>query len=212
MVCRPKAQREINEVLGVRATVSDRTWVDHKYSCRYGYPNGSFELSVKELSSWPQTLAYFHELGAQMGDPQTLGNLGQGAFRTSGGDVVVRKDWKVLLVDVSGLPSQFGVPPTERDGRGLHGGRPHPGLLGRRLSARPALAVAWSDVERHRSGAEAVRSTEAQTVDLRVGRGDPIISGSGSGSPGGDEAARIRPRGRTHAPAPPTRPRWSAAS
>src|SRR5450755_1412163 len=44
--------------------------------------------------------------------PKALGNLGQGAFRTSSGDVVVRKDWKVLLVDVSGLPSQFGVPPT----------------------------------------------------------------------------------------------------
>jgi hypothetical protein len=112
MVCRPKAQREINEVLGVKATVSDRAWVDHKYSCRYGYPNGSFELSVKELSSWSQTLAYFHGLGSQLGGPQTLGNLGQGAFRTSGGDVAVRKDWKVLLVDVSGLPSPFGVPPT----------------------------------------------------------------------------------------------------
>ncbi len=47
-----------------------------------------------------------------MGDPQQLNGLGQGAFRTSRGDVVVRKDWKVLLVDVSGLPSQFGVPPT----------------------------------------------------------------------------------------------------
>ncbi len=112
MVCRPKAQREINEVLGVRATVSDRSWVDHKYSCRYGYPNGSFELSVKELSSWTQTLSYFHGLGAQQGNTQTLGNLGQGAFRTSGGNVAVRKDWKVLLVDVSGLPAQFGVPPT----------------------------------------------------------------------------------------------------
>ena len=112
MVCRPKAQREINKVLGVTATVSDRTWVDHEYSCRYGYSNGSFELSVKELSSWTQTLAYFHGLGTQLGAPQSLGNLGQGAFRTTGGDVVVRKDWKVLLVDVSGLPSQFGVPPT----------------------------------------------------------------------------------------------------
>jgi hypothetical protein len=112
MVCRPKAQREINEVLGVKATVTDRTWVDHKYSCRYGYPNGSFTLSVKELSSWSQTLAYFHGLGAQLGDTQTLGNLGQGAFRTSGGDVAVRKDWKVLLVDISALPPQFGRPPT----------------------------------------------------------------------------------------------------
>ena len=111
MVCRPKAQREINEVLGVKATVSDPKWVDHKYSCRYGYPNGSFTLSVKELSSWSQTFTYFHSLGT-MGKTQTLRNLGQGAFRTPAGDVVVRKDWKVLLVNISGLPSQFGRPPT----------------------------------------------------------------------------------------------------
>jgi hypothetical protein len=112
MVCQHKVHGEINEVLGVTATVSGRTWVDHKYSCRYGYPNGSFELSVKELSSWSQTLDYFHGLGTQLGEAQTLAGLGQGAFRTSGGDVVVRKDWKVLLVNVAGLPSQFGVPPT----------------------------------------------------------------------------------------------------
>lgn len=112
MVCQHKVHGEINQVLGVRATVSDRTWIGHKYSCRYGYPNASFELSVQELSSWPQTLNYFHELGAKLGKVQNLAGLGQGAFRTSGGDVVVRKDWKVLLVDVSGLPSQFGVPST----------------------------------------------------------------------------------------------------
>jgi len=112
MVCRPEAQHDIAEVLGVKAKVSDKTWVDHKYSCSYGYPNGSFKLSVKELSSWSQTLAYFHGLGSHLGDTQKLGNLGQGAFRTSGGDVVVRKDWKVLVVDVSGLPPHFGVPPT----------------------------------------------------------------------------------------------------
>jgi hypothetical protein len=112
MVCQPKAQREINEVLGVKAKVSDKTWVHHTFTCRYDYPNGSFEMSVKELSSWSQTRSYFHELGVQLGDPHSLRNLGQGAFRTSGGDVAVRKDWKVLLVNVSGLPSQFGQPPT----------------------------------------------------------------------------------------------------
>jgi hypothetical protein len=112
MVCQRKVHGEINQVLGVTASVSDRTWVDHKYSCRYGYPNGSFELSVQELSSWPQTLNYFHGLGAQLGKVETLAGLGQGAFRTTGGDVVVRKDWKVLLVNVAGLPSPFGVPPT----------------------------------------------------------------------------------------------------
>ena len=51
-------------------------------------------------------------MGTQLGHSQNLANLGQGAFRTSGGDVAVRKDWKVLLVNVSGLPPRFGRPPT----------------------------------------------------------------------------------------------------
>jgi len=41
-----------------------------------------------------------------------LQGLGQGAFQTTDGSVVVRKDWKVLLVDTSGLPARFGVPAT----------------------------------------------------------------------------------------------------
>ncbi len=34
------------------------------------------------------------------------------AFQTTNGSVVVRKDWKVLLVNSTGLPPQFGQPPT----------------------------------------------------------------------------------------------------
>ena len=40
-----------------------------------------------------------------------VANLGQGAFSEADGSVVVRKDWKVLTVDISGLPGQFGSPP-----------------------------------------------------------------------------------------------------
>jgi hypothetical protein len=113
-VCSSQAQRDIAETLGVKADVQTPTWVDHLYSCHYQYPNGSFVMSVKELSSWAQTKGYFAMLGRQLGDTGPLGNLGQGAFTTSDGSVVVRKDWKVLLVDISGLPAQFGVPPTSK--------------------------------------------------------------------------------------------------
>jgi hypothetical protein len=114
MVCASEAQGEIKRVLGVTAHVAPPTWVDHLYSCRYEYPNGTFVLSVKELSSWPQTYAFFHLLGKSMGDTGTLGNLGQGAFTTSDGSVVVRKDWKVLLVNIAPLPPQFGKPSTSK--------------------------------------------------------------------------------------------------
>lgn len=106
------AQSELAEDLGVKAVVEGRRWIAHRYSCNYVYPNGTIQLSVQELSSWDQTFGYYHGLGHQLGDTEFLGNLGQGAFRTKSGDVVVRKDWKVLLVNISGLPGQFGVPPT----------------------------------------------------------------------------------------------------
>lgn len=114
MVCGREAQREIAETLGVRASVSKPTWVNHAYSCRYRYPDGSFVLTVKEMSSWPQTLAYFGGLGRVQGRTATIPNLGQGAYQTADGSAVVRKDWKILTVDISGLPAQFGKPPTTR--------------------------------------------------------------------------------------------------
>lgn len=110
MVCAAKAQREISEALGVTAVVDPPTWEDHLYACRYTYSNGSFTLSVKELSSWGQTLSYFHGLGSQLGVSQQIRELGQGAFQAPDGGVVVRKDWKVLDVDVTGLPAEFGNP------------------------------------------------------------------------------------------------------
>ena len=100
--------------MGVTAVVKTPVWSDHLYSCQYTYPNGAFTLSVKELSSWPQTLSYFNGLGSRLGRSKTLYELGQGAFQVQNGSVVVRKDWKVLLVDVSGLPSRFGTPSAPR--------------------------------------------------------------------------------------------------
>jgi len=112
VVCQKEAQHDLASALGETATVSTPTWVDHLYVCRYAYPSGSMTLSIKELSSWSQTLAYFNGLATRMGKKRNLQGLGQGAFQTTDGSIVVRKDWKVLLVDISGLPPQFGVPAT----------------------------------------------------------------------------------------------------
>jgi hypothetical protein len=115
-VCAHEAQTDMAAALGESAKVSTPTWTDHRYACTYGYPNanpaGSFEVSVKELSSWNQTYAYYDSLAASLGKVRDLDSLGQAGFQTTNGSVVVRKDWKVLLVDDTGLPPQFGVPPT----------------------------------------------------------------------------------------------------
>lgn len=112
MVCSTKAEQELAGPLGVQGVVSTPSWTDHTYSCRYAYPDGSFALSVKELSSWAETYAYYAMLGRTLGDTGKANGLGQAAFVTANGSLVVRKDWKVLLVDISGLPPRFGVPAT----------------------------------------------------------------------------------------------------
>jgi hypothetical protein len=114
MVCASEAQQKAAAVMGVTAVVKTPVWNDHLYSCQYTYPNGAFTLSVKELSSWQQTFRYFDGLGSKLGRSKTLYDLGQGAFQVQNGSVVVRKDWKVLLVDVASLPSRFGSPSAPR--------------------------------------------------------------------------------------------------
>ncbi len=115
-VCSHEAQKELANALGETATVSVPTWTDHRYACTYSYPGatstGSYEVSVKELSSWSETYAYYGAQVAVRGKSRDLEALGQAAFQSTDGSVVVRKDWKVLVVDDTGLPPRFGIPPT----------------------------------------------------------------------------------------------------
>jgi hypothetical protein len=112
MICAPEAQAELAAVLGVHTTQPVvPTWAGHLYSCRYTYNNAVMVLSVKELSDKTETDAYFTSLAHRLGQTQRLWTLGQGGFATKNLSVVVRKDYKVLLVDISGLPARFGKPP-----------------------------------------------------------------------------------------------------
>jgi hypothetical protein len=116
MVCAPEAQQDLASALGVATTaVSEPTWADHVYSCRYMYPNGTMALAVKELSSQAETTAYFKSLRAQLGESESLSGVAQGAFVTSDGSLVLRKDYKVLLVDTSSIPEPFGSGFKTRD-------------------------------------------------------------------------------------------------
>ena len=114
MVCSDDGQTALGTALnltGVRVTTP--TWVDHLYSCTYQYPTGSFDLSVKELPSIAATVDYFTSLKAKSPGALQL-PLGQDGFTGTDGTAVVRKDNKVLVVDVTKLPGQFGSPPQTR--------------------------------------------------------------------------------------------------
>jgi hypothetical protein len=115
MVCAPEAQLDIANALGahtIRAV--SPSWVDHVYACRYAYRGGEAMLSVKELSDEKATLAYFDSLAQRLGKRSDVGGLGEAAFDSGDDSVVVRKDFKVLHVDVSRLPGRFGNPPVDR--------------------------------------------------------------------------------------------------
>jgi hypothetical protein len=111
MVCAPKAVAEIADVMGAKAELTPPTWGDHLYSCGFRYTVGTMVLSVKELSSWSQTYGYFDQLASTMHETTPIKQLGQGAFITNNGSVVVRKDWKVLLVNITGVHGEVGSPP-----------------------------------------------------------------------------------------------------
>ncbi len=111
MICTPKTAAEVAQVMGAKAAVAAPTWADHLYSCGYHYSEGTMVLSVKELSSWSQTYAYFDQLATTLHKTTPIAELGQGAFIVRDGSVVVRKDWKILLVDISGVRGEVGSPP-----------------------------------------------------------------------------------------------------
>jgi len=115
MVCGEEVRKDLSTALGVAPVlVTPPTWIDHRFACDYVYPNGTLSISVKELDNARQTARYFDQLGTQLDRrPRTI-RLGQGAFTTADGSLVVRKDWKVLHVDISKLPAQFGQPPAPR--------------------------------------------------------------------------------------------------
>jgi hypothetical protein len=115
MVCGPEAQREIALSLQLRSSApTTPTWADQLYSCRYTYPVGSVEMSVKELADQAATDAYYTGTRTDPADQVALHGLGQAAYAGPDGIIVVRKDFKVLRIDATGLPAQFGQPPMSR--------------------------------------------------------------------------------------------------
>jgi hypothetical protein len=111
MICADDAKDDLAATLGVDTIAPvTPTWRNHLYSCVYTYAHGSFTLSVEQLPDAASTTRYFTQTGVRLGRTTTLSGLGQGAFTTKDGSVVVAKDDKVLVIDVRRLPARFGVP------------------------------------------------------------------------------------------------------
>jgi hypothetical protein len=115
MICQPEATGEVAIALGVKTTtMPTATWADHVYSCRYAYSDGVMVLSVKELPNEAATTAYFTAARGSLPSSSAVRVLGLDGFAGPDGSLYVRKDFKVLHVDVSALPETFGAPSRKR--------------------------------------------------------------------------------------------------
>jgi hypothetical protein len=115
MICAAEARGEIADALGVTLrSPASAVWAAPVYRCTYPLTAGPLVLSVRELDDAGDTTAYFTAERAATRGPTDLPGLGDAAFATADGAVYVRKDFKVLKVDVSQLPSSVGAPPISR--------------------------------------------------------------------------------------------------
>jgi hypothetical protein len=115
MICEPEAADEIAAALGVKPSQPPTaTWADQVYTCRYTYSVGTMVLSIKELPDEAATTAFYTTAQDSLPSHTAILVLGQNGFVGPDGSTYVRKDFKVLQVDVSKLPDSFGKPPTSR--------------------------------------------------------------------------------------------------
>lgn len=115
MICAKDEQDEIAHPVGLpRNGRPVASWVVPVYTCTYPFKGGRLVLSVRELTTPADTVAYFNGTRTAAGASVDVPGLGDAAFETGDGSVWVRKDAKVLHVDVTGLPQGIGQPPISR--------------------------------------------------------------------------------------------------
>jgi hypothetical protein len=115
LICSDEAQEDIATATGLPTSRPvTGTLKGNEYSCEYTYPAGSMTLSVTELADDAGTDAFFGSARQTWAASEHLPGIGQDAYQSQDGSTVVRKDRKVLRIDVSGLPARFGQPPTAR--------------------------------------------------------------------------------------------------
>ncbi len=120
MICAPEARDDILANLGVTLRQDPvPVWSAPTFICTYNTSGGVLTLSVRELSSAKQTIAFFESARSAGVSPQPLNVLGDAAFATADGSVYVRKDFKVLRVDMTRMAAYFGRPPLSRAAAGI---------------------------------------------------------------------------------------------
>ncbi|MBV9822044.1 MAG: hypothetical protein JO144_07330 [Actinobacteria bacterium] len=109
MVCSDDIRGQVKTVLRLAQPAPVRSsWQNQLYTCSYTLPMGQMVLSVKQSAGKPAAQAYFDQTRRSLGRTESLAGLGEQAFGTGTGIVVVRKDDMTLRVDTTDLPVVFG--------------------------------------------------------------------------------------------------------
>jgi hypothetical protein len=109
MVCGDEITGKVTQVLRLPgAPVTSSTYAAGLFSCHYTLPMGPMLLSVQRSPSKAAAMAYLTARRAAVGATQNLLGLGERAFATTTGVVLVIKDNETLEVDTTGLPVVFG--------------------------------------------------------------------------------------------------------
>ena len=115
MICSADIKGKVRQVLTLRRPpATHTTFIGHRYTCAYDLPMGPLVLSVHDSPNTSAARAYFTELRPTLGATDALIGLGEDAYGTTTGTVVVLKDSQTLTVDATGLPPAFGSQKQKR--------------------------------------------------------------------------------------------------
>jgi hypothetical protein len=109
MICGDEVVGDVTAALSLSSRpATQATWTDHVYTCRYSLPTGPLVLAVKESPDRASAADYFGGQQQQLGETTAISGLGERAYQTATGTVVVLKDALTLVVDATALPEVVG--------------------------------------------------------------------------------------------------------
>jgi hypothetical protein len=110
MICDADIKSKVREALSLAGPPSTEWgWSNGVYTCDYHLPMGQMSLQVKVLAGASQARTSFDADQARTPGALPVAGLGERAYRTKDGTVLVLKDNQILVVDTTRLPQEFGA-------------------------------------------------------------------------------------------------------
>src|SRR4051812_40357219 len=110
MICDADIKSKVREALSLAGPPSTEwRWSNGVYTCDYDLPMGRMSLQVTVLAGASQARTLFDADRARTLGALPLAGLGERAFGTKNGTVLVLKDNQILVVDTTRLPQKFGA-------------------------------------------------------------------------------------------------------